>query len=176
MLSSRLELSGNELAVKAPFWRTDIEIKEDLVEEVGRLYGYDNLPHELPKRNIRPVNKDRMLIVKDSVREILVKSGANEVLTYSFVHGNLYSKVGWSSDNLFQLSNALSPDLQYYRSSLIPSLLDKVHANIKGGYDEFVLFEIGKVHSSALIDQNSGLPVDNDVVTVVVAASDKLKE
>lgn len=82
-----------------------------------------------------------------SVRTELARAGANEVLTYSFVHKDVLEKATQDPSDAYALGNALSPDLQYYRLSLTPSLLDKVHANIRAGYDEFALFEIGKSHS-----------------------------
>jgi phenylalanyl-tRNA synthetase beta chain len=84
---------GDDLTVQAPFWRTDIELREDVVEEVGRLYGYDKLPLELPQRDLTPAVPDPMLELKAKVRQTLGRAGANEVLTYSFVHGDLLDKV-----------------------------------------------------------------------------------
>ncbi len=137
---------GDNLTVRAPFWRTDIEIAEDVVEEVGRLYGFDKLPLELPQRIITPAPKNSLLETKKTIRHILSSAGAHELLTYSFVHGNLLDTVGHNRDHAYKLSNALSPDLQYYRLSITPSLLEKVNANIRAGYGEFALFEFGKAH------------------------------
>lgn len=167
--------SGNNIAVdKIPFWRMDIEEPEDIVEEVGRLYGYDKLPLELPERNIKPALKNQLLETKQKIRESLAKAGANEVLTYSFVHGNLLDKVGQDKENAFQLSNALSPDLQYYRLSLMPSLLEKVRPNIKAGYDQFALFELGKAHIKNQLDDDK-LPREDELTALVLAASDKAR-
>ena len=141
-----VELNDDELTVTAPFWRIDIELREDVVEEVGRLYGYDKLPLVLPQRDLTPTPRDPLLELKAQIRQALSRAGANEVLAYSFVHGDLLDKVGQDKAQAFRLSNALSPDLQYYRLSLTPSLLEKVHPNLKAGYDEFALFEIGKAH------------------------------
>ncbi|HKR81731.1 MAG TPA: phenylalanine--tRNA ligase subunit beta [Candidatus Saccharimonadales bacterium] len=164
-----VDVHDDNLMVTAPFWRTDIELPEDIVEEVGRLYGYDRLPLVLPRRDITPTAKNRVLDLKTRLRNILSKAGANEVLTYSFVHGNLLDKVGQKRDEAFELGNALSPDLQYYRLTLLPSLLDKVHANIKAGHDEFALFELGKVHEKAVMDDD-GLPAELDNLALVYAA------
>jgi phenylalanyl-tRNA synthetase beta chain len=158
--------------MQPPFWRTDIEIPEDIVEEVGRLYGYDHLPLELPKRTIKPTEQDPMLELKNKIRGLLAEAGANEVLTYTFVHGNLMEKAGQDSGNAFQLSNALSPDLQYYRMSLLPSLLDKIHPNIKAGYSEFALFEMNPVHAKDLMKDD--LPVEDKRLAYVFAAEDKI--
>lgn len=167
-----IAVNKNTLAVTPPFWRTDIVIPEDVVEEVGRLHGFDRLPRELPRRSIAPVPKSELFEMKRRVREILSRAGANEVLTYSFVHENLLKKTGQDASQAFRLSNALSPDLQYYRLSVLPSLLDKVHANIKAGHDEFVLFEIGKAHGKSEVD-NEGLPKEFGRVAGVFAANKK---
>jgi phenylalanyl-tRNA synthetase beta chain len=168
-----VDSQDDKLTVTAPFWRTDIEIPEDIVEEVGRLYGYDHLPLELPKRGLTPAPKDPLLETKLRVRTQMVKAGANEVLTYSFVHGDLLKKTGQDKQNAFQIANALSPDLQYYRLSLMPNLLEKVHPNIKAGYDQFALFEIGKAHLAGQNDDD-GLPREDELTGLVVAAADKL--
>lgn len=166
----------DEFKVTSPFWRTDIEIAEDIVEEVGRLYGFDHLPLDLPKRNLTPTKPDELLELKQQIRETLAKAGANEVLTYSFVHGNLLEKVGQDTKQAFKLSNALSPDLQYYRISLMPSLLDKVHMNIKAGYDQFALFEINKTHIKGQNDSaDPKVPKEFENLALVVANSDKIK-
>ena len=167
-----VQVSGDGLTVTAPFWRTDIEIPEDIVEEVGRLYGYDHLPLTLPIRPIKPAELNPELEIKQRIRDILSATGANEVLTYSFVHGDLLSKVGQNKDDAFELSNALSPDLQYYRLSLIPSLLDKVHANIKQGYSELALFEMNPVHAKDFIEKD-GIPRQDYRLAFVFAADDK---
>ncbi|HSX33819.1 MAG TPA: phenylalanine--tRNA ligase subunit beta [Candidatus Saccharimonadales bacterium] len=163
-------IQDSQLTVGAPFWRTDIEIPEDVVEEVGRLYGYDHLPLELPRRSIESPAKDRMIALKNLLRHNLAAYGANEVLSYSFVHGNLLDKVGQSRDSAFQVGNALSPDLQYYRLSLVPSLLDKVHPNVKAGYQNFALFEMGSVHDVGSLD-DQGLPIEFDNLGFVYTAA-----
>jgi len=168
----RVDVDGERLTVIAPFWRTDIETREDVVEEVGRLYGFDKLPLELPIRTIAPVQKDASFELKSAIRARLAKAGANEVLTYSFVHGDLLKKAGQDLDEAFQVANALSPDLQYYRLSILPSLLDKVHANVKAGYDEFAMFEMGKTHGKSQLTEE-GLPKEFERLAFVYAANDK---
>lgn len=168
-----VNVEDETLHVTAPFWRTDVEIREDVVEEVGRLYGFDHLPLELPKRSLSPARRDPMLSFKQELRDVLSSAGANELLTYSFVHGNLLAKVDQKPELAFQLSNAISPDLQYYRMSVLPSLLDKVHGNIKAGYDSFALFEMNKSHSLLHADDDQGLPLENSSLALVFATDDK---
>ncbi len=170
LIDSPVEVGSriDELAV--PFWRTDIELPEDIVEEVGRLYGFDKLPRELPQRSTTPTSKNAQRELAQSIRESLSRAGANEVLTYSFVHRNILEHAGQNPDQAFRLGNALSPDLQYYRLSITPSLLDKVRSNSKAGYDEFALFEIGKAHSKLAISETDGLPAELSRVALTYAA------
>lgn len=172
LLNVELMVQGDEsMSVKPPFWRTDLEVPEDVVEEVGRLYGFDKLPRELPVRSAHPATKNQSREAKRKVRESLSRAGANEVLTYSFVHKNIFKKAQQDIDQAFRLSNALSPDLQYYRLTVLPSLLDKVHMNIKAGYDEFVLYEIGKGHNKKYhANDDEGLPGEMEFVDLVYAS------
>jgi len=164
-----VQAKGDNLIVKAPFWRTDIEIAEDIVEEVGRLYGYDHLPLELPPRDLTPAKLDPMLNFKSRVRSVLASTGANEVLTYSFVHSSLLKNAGQDPKDAYHVRNALSPDLQYYRLSLTPSLLEKVHPNIKARFGKFALFEIGKAHIRG-VDDSENLPAEMERTALVIAS------
>jgi phenylalanyl-tRNA synthetase beta chain len=168
----KVEATGDKLKVTAPFWRTDIEIAEDIVEEVGRLYGYDKLPLELPKRDLTPAEINSTLAFKSRLREILARTGANEVLTYSFVNGNLLEKTGQDKNQAFKLNNAISPDLHYYRLSLTPSLLEKVHPNIKAGFNEFAIYEINKVHIKGFVDEEV-IPKEFERIALIFAANKK---
>ena len=163
---------GTVLTVTAPFWRTDIEIREDVVEEIGRLYGYDKLPLELPRRSLSPAVRNPSFELKQRLRDSLAKAGANEVLTYSFVPGALLERACQDPNQAYKLSNAISPELQFYRLSLTPSLLDKVHTNIKAGYGQFALFEIGKAHIKGHVGVD-GLPRAYERLALVFAADDK---
>ena len=156
--------------VQPPFWRTDLELPEDIVEEVGRLYGFDKLPRQLPRRSIKSTPKNLRRELKNAVRQSLSRAGANEVLTYSFVHERILKNAEQDISQAYKLSNALSPDLQYYRLTVLPSLLDKVHANIKAGHDEFALFEMGKGHVKMHGLGEDGLPEASQFTDMVYAA------
>ncbi len=156
--------------VNVPFWRMDIEIPEDIVEEVGRLYGFNRLPSSLPHRLAKPVGQDAYLKLKTKIRHILARAGANEVLSYSFVHGNLLKKAGQKPEDSFAIRNALSPDLQYYRQTLTPSLLEKVHPNIKAGNDEFAIYELNKTHNKVHGNDEQGLPGELNMLALVFAS------
>lgn len=166
----QVEHDDKTLQITAPFWRTDIGIAEDIVEEVGRLHGFDKLPLALPRRDITPAPEDPLLQLKTDIRTSLVRAGANELLTYSFVHRDLLEKAAQNPEQAYQVSNALSPDLQFYRLTALPSLLDKVHPNIKAGYDEFALFELGKGHDKSADLNSEGVPFEFEDLDFVYAS------
>ena len=151
-----VKVSGEKMSVTVPFWRTDIHIPEDIIEEVGRLSGYDNIAPVLPLHATS--DKNASFELKSELRDILSAFGANETLTYSFVHGDLIQKVGQNTANSYRIVNSISPDLQYIRQSIVPSLLDKSYANIRAGYDEFALFEMNQVYSRTNGVDEDGVP------------------
>lgn len=159
---------GLVATVTVPYWREDIHIPEDIIEEVGRLAGYDTIPMVLPLREFIATKPSSFDQLRSKVRGALVRAGANEVLTYSFVHGDTARKVGQDPSNAYRIINSLSPELQYYRQSLVPSLLANVHPNVKAGYESFALFELNKVHlkSDGVTEEN--VPVEVDSMGYVV--------
>lgn len=142
----KVESKGESLTVTAPLWRTDIHIKEDLIEEVGRLLGFDNLPLDFPRRPFICPVIDPMLSLKTQLRTILSdRLGLHELLTYSFVSKSLQEKAGEDPADSYQITNSISPELQCFRQSLLPSLLDKMHANEKAGFTNFSLYELNQI-------------------------------
>ena len=142
---------GDKLKVTAPVWRTDIHIKEDVIEEVGRLRGYDNIPHNLPLRPFVGADKNEMFELKRELRNILSdRLNANEVLTYSFISKDLQEKVGEDFAESYEIVNSISPELQCFRQSITPSLIDKMYENIRAGHKDFALYEFNQVTSKKL--------------------------
>ena len=163
----------NTLHVTVPYWRGDIHIPEDIAEEVGRIDGFDNITPELPVRPFRAVSIGSFDAFRTRLREALVRGGANELLTYNFLSSKMMQQTGEKTDDAFRLVNSLSPELEYYRMSLLPSLLAKVHPNHKLGYDTFGLFELNKTHSKKELGEDK-LPIERDTLAFVWSANDKL--
>jgi phenylalanyl-tRNA synthetase beta chain len=160
--------SGNISAI-APYWRGDIHIVEDIAEEISRLNGFDNIRLTLPTRDYTAIRLSGLDEFKNAIRRVLVRAGANEALTYSFVNNNLIEKALQDPKNSYRIVNSISPDLSYYRQSLAPSLLDLVHPNIKQGFDNFALFEINKTHSKQNGLNEENVPFESDSIALVSA-------
>ncbi len=158
----------DNLRVNVPYWRADIHIAEEIIEEIGRINGYDEIKPSLPKRSFTAADKSELETLKQKLRQILLRAGANDVLSYSFVHGDLLKATGQKTTDSFAITNAISPRLQYYRQTLIPSLLEIVHPNIKAGSDEFLLYEINKTHNKVHGKEKS-LPEELEMIALVYA-------
>lgn len=162
------------IKVTAPWWRTDIHIQEDIIEEVGRLNGYDTLPLSFPTRPLKALKVDEIGELKSTIREALALSvRANEMLTYSFVPSVLLEKAGQDPVDSYKIINSISPDLEYFRQSLTPSILEKVYVNLKAGYSDFALFEINQVSQKPDGLTSEGTPVMKNKIALVLHTSSK---
>ena len=155
------------ISVTVPQWRTDIHIKEDVIEEVGRLLGYDNIKPSLPRH--ATANDNKMLKLKSKIRDIMRSFGANELLTYSFVSERLLKRAGLEVDNSYKIVNSISPELQYVRQTIVPSLLEKAYVNQKIPYDRFALYEMNKVYRKTWGMNEEGVPIEGMRMGFVVA-------
>lgn len=166
---SMTDEDGGTLHVKAPYWRADIHIDEDIIEEIGRLNGFDNVTPRLAKRDFTAIMLTEIDELKAKIRKTLVRGGANEVLTYSFVHGNVLKNANQKVEDSYRITNSISPDLQYYRQTLTPSLLGLVHPNIKAGFDEFAVFELNKAHNKVHGLNEENIPGELNMLALTVS-------
>ena len=147
---SRLGFSYKEkdniFKVYVPSRRLDISIKEDLIEEVGRIHGYDNMKGKLP---VLPIKSGRYLPKNKYIKDIknrLYSLGLNEVITYSLVNKD---EIEMFKDKSFEYIKVLSPlteDKSIMRYSLIPSLLKISDYNISRNIKDVCIFETSKIY------------------------------
>lgn len=166
-VDEKKKATNKNLTIKSPDWRTDIHIKEDIIEEVGRLLGYDNIEPTLPRH--KTAEKNELLDLKKQIRESLARFGANEVLTYSFVSGKLLEKVGQSAEQSYKIVNSISPELQYVRQSVAPSLLEKTYLNEKLPVEKFAIFEMNQAFSRQWGMNDEGVPAGRNKLGFVIA-------
>jgi len=132
------------LMLSVPAYRGDIHEEMDLVEEVLRFYGLNNIPASLPRMTMGDVRREPINILEDEVRQILAGSGLTEVVTYSFIrreHNALFS-----DEEPVAVTNALSENVASMRLSLLPGLLESVVFNRSYGTREGALFEVGRTY------------------------------
>ncbi len=132
---------SNNIAL-IPSWRTDnMTIYQDVVDEVARIYGYNNLKlNEIKAISID--NKD-FYCKKELVKDTLVKNGFSEIYSYSFIDKNLLQKMGFELENCERVINSVAPELEYIRPDLAPSILIAISKNPWA--PEIEIFEVGKV-------------------------------
>ncbi len=134
--------------VTVPYWRLDVSIEEDVIEEVARMYGYEKIPAREVSES-KPLQKEDPIFKKISdLREKLVKAGLTEVQTYSFYSTQIIEALGVKKENLVKIANPISSETQYLRENLWPNLMEVVGRNLKKGYKDIAVFEIGKVFSN----------------------------
>lgn len=141
-----------QLSVSVPSWRSrDISIEEDLIEEVTRIYGYDNLTISTPKGAIPYLPSSKKVEVKKRSLNLLKGMGYQEVLTYSFNSKEQIESSGYSVETALEMANPLSEEQRYLRMSLLPNLLWTVERN-KYLKRDLLLFELSSVYHHRLLD------------------------
>jgi len=141
----------SSLKVTIPTIRQDIEIEEDLIEEISRIIGYDNIPIEQPFGLLGASKLDDDLTITNKVKSIFEGLGFNEVYNFSFIGEADIEKLKPSKDGYLELENPLSIDLKYMRKDLLVNLLKNVKDNAKSFLNTergIKIFELGKVYHS----------------------------
>ena len=140
---------GDVLDVKVPSWRPDVTQKADLVEEVMRMVGVDNVPVEpLPRLNhVAPRMLTNIQNRRRIARRALAARGLDEAVTWSFISHDEATRFGGGSEGL-QLANAIASDMTDMRPSLLPGLLAAARRNANRGTADLALFEVGQVFLS----------------------------
>ena len=192
-LDFKLKPSGDALNIEVPHYRAtkDISIPEDIVEEVGRIYGYDNIAPIAPKVTCLSPGKNLHRLFERRVKEIL--SGHHnmiEVSGYSFVGEDTLVRLGMNDDRELRLSNPLSKEQDRLRRSLVPDIVSDISLNSRA-FDDFSLYELGRVYlkhkrtdpelamektmvTGAVYRKKSDTPVFYDCKRIVTGLLDRL--
>ena len=147
-----------ECDLLVPSWRNDIENNIDVVEEVIRIYGYENITESIPspsddeivKINNSLINKKFKAIKK--LKKILISNGVSEIITFSFHSTKAHETL--SGDKSLKISNAISDDQSFMRNSMIFNHLETAEMNYKKGYKNIQIFEIGPIYNTSQSQEN----------------------
>jgi len=144
-------------SVTAPSWRFDVAIEEDLIEEIARVHGYNNLPVRRPAARLalRPANE--AVLTQAQLRNQMVARGFQEAITYSFVSPDLQATMLPDAVSPV-LANPISSDLSVMRASLFPGLVRALEHNLNRQQTRVRLFETGLVFNGHL-DNLSQIPM-----------------
>lgn len=144
-----VEIQDGGYRVTVPSFRAtkDVECDADLVEEIGRMYGYNAIPAQAPSWGIEAVRMPPARSLERSIQDFMVlHARAHEVITYPLVGEELLSRVDWPERNeKLELANAMTRDMSRMRPSLVPGFLEAAALNSKN-YNRFAMFELGRAY------------------------------
>jgi phenylalanyl-tRNA synthetase beta chain len=143
-------VSASEIRVAAPYWRSDITMEVDLIEEVARIIGYDKIPTTLLSHSLPPQNPDLILGLERKIRDGLVGFGFQEVITYSLTSLDMLTKLMPEArpiePELLRVANPMTAEQEYLRPALRANLLAALASNRRHEEGGIRLFELGKVY------------------------------
>ena len=160
-----VELENDEFSVVVPSWRAtkDVTIKADIIEEITRIYGYDNFDVNTAKAPIYPVRAAVEKTDEDKIKDLLVKRySMHELHSYVWAYYDEYKALGIEIEPNVELVNATNPNIKTIRKSIVPTQLCQVKYNTAYA-PEFAVFEIGKVvngyNEAGLCDEHKKLAI-----------------
>ncbi len=164
---------GDLLEVQCPYWRADITIEEDLVEEVARILGYDDVPATLMSTEIPHHQPNTERVVRERVRDALVSAGMQETISYSATSLDALEKVEIRMEDPeapLKLSNPMSSDLSHMRTTLRSGVLQTLAFNRRMSRGEGLrLFEIGAVYLPKEEAKERDLPDEKEMLVGVLS-------
>lgn len=149
-LDFKVTKKGGILEVEVPTHRGtgDIKTEDDLIEEIARFYGYDEIAPTLPELPIKLPRENHERVIKHKLRNILsLGLGFSEISNYSFYSREDFSKCNLPEKDHFELENYLSADQTNLRISLVPNILKAIQRNLRF-YDHFKIYEIGRTYKN----------------------------
>ncbi len=148
-------LKGTMFEVKVPSWRAtkDVTIKADIIEEITRIYGYDNFEIKPTKSLLTPVMKSKENMADYYIKDILVKTyGLHEVHSHLWCDSKKYSDLGIDMPENVKLVNSINPEATVLRKSIVPTLLGYINDN-RGYSNDYGFFEIASITDG--VDKNN---------------------
>ncbi|MEB3072212.1 phenylalanine--tRNA ligase subunit beta [Parvimonas sp. C2] len=163
LLEIKTEVKGNTIICTIPYFRTDLVIQEDIVEEIGRLYGFSNLN---PKPILAPNTigrKSKNRIFEDKIKSILLNLGLSEITTYSFIGGSIIGKAKMNTKNTVKILNPLGEEFSIMRKSLIPNVIDVLSKNLNYKNEDLLVYELGNTFHTITNDK---VPIEEKKVVI----------
>lgn len=140
------DLSEDVFVVEIPTYRRDMKLKADIIEEIGRIYGYENILSRAPEGFLIPPKRNDELFWENMAKNALVSAGFAEAYNYSFIGENDLRNIVSGKSHILQLENYLSDDRKYLRPSLLFGFISNARENFKY-FDTVRIFESGRVYS-----------------------------
>jgi len=161
-LQFSVKAKGSSLQVEVPSWRAtgDVSLPEDIVEEVARMYGYNNLDFYPPTvKLVKAVTQPEFQIERKLKKYLALAAGMNEVFNYPWADQRIIDILGWNNEKSLSISNPPAENNKNLQTSLLPNLIKNVASNVKN-YSDFKIFELAHVYLPLTESKQSeeGLP------------------
>jgi phenylalanyl-tRNA synthetase beta chain len=148
-LGFKISREGGNFFVTPPGFRQDIHREVDLIEEIARIYGYDNIPATLPNIKMQPASYCSEYKMNGRVKDLMIRSGFSEAINLSFLNEAVLDQLNIPSDDrrrdMVFIKNPLKKEESALRTTLVPALLENANLNINRGEKDMSLFEISRV-------------------------------
>lgn len=139
-----IEIKSRYIMIEIPTFRLDISLAEDLIEEIGRIYGYEKIPSTFPVAALIPPKKNLDIFWENMTKDILKEIGFSEVYNYSFIGEKEKEIFQYQEKKIIEIENPTSLEFKYLRPNLIANLLKNIQRNQKN-FKEIKIFELGKI-------------------------------
>jgi len=161
---------GDNWTINAPYWRPDLNIPEDLIEEIARIEGYDSIPAKPLSGVIPEYNENPILDFYEEVKDIMTSIGFNEVINYSAdSYKNIKSVSPSIKDSeMIKILNPMSREVEYMKPTLKSGLIKSLNLNIRNSSDNVRLFELGTSFNRS---NNDELPTQKRLLTFGIIGS-----
>ena len=161
------EGSSDALVVTIPWWRNDVNIEDDLVEEVVRVIGYDAVPTEMLSTPIPFHSQTPIIALRDEIKDLLAAGGMQEIINYPLASEELLGRIRLDGEELhpMRIANPMSSTHEFLRPTLQAGLLTTLAVNQSSGPGPFRLFEAGRV----FLTRTGDLPEEVETVAAVLA-------
>ena len=136
-------IGENNLKVEIPYYRHDLSIAEDLIEEIARVYGYNNISSNVPHIKCNPINTDYSEV--SFVKHRMASYGLYETKQYSMGDSNIFKAMGIEEEKLIKVVNPLTNEMDVLRPTTLASLLNSVAYNQNHRHKNGALFEVGNI-------------------------------
>ena len=174
-LGFSVDYKDNKFSVGVPSWRAtkDVTIKADIIEEITRIYGYDNFDINTTRSPLYPIRADVTKTVEDKIKDLLVKRfSLHELHSYVWAYYDELKALGIDVEGKIKLDNATNPNIETIRQSMIPTQLCQVKVNTNYA-DDFGIFEVGRVVTG--VDENN-LCVEKKMLGITLYSKTKSVE
>lgn len=166
-LGFKVELNNDNFSVTVPSWRAtkDVTIKADIIEEITRIYGYDNFEIHTTRSPLYPVRASVVKTTENKIKDMLVKRyNLHELHSYVWAYNDELKAIDIPVEDNVKLANATNPNIETLRNSIVPTQLCQIKSNLSFSND-FGIFEIGRVVNG--LDEN-GLCIENKKLAITL--------